>query len=563
MKPEHKKYIDENFHTQSITHIAKKLGLREEKVRKYVLGKKAEDRTSPPKTNGRAHGTGLFLVLLVLAICAVYINVLGGPFLFDDKILIQNNPLTRSLANIPGFFKTDIFAHDLTSRPMSSSYRPLQVITYAIDYSLWDNNPKGFHFTNIVLHLLNAIMVFFLIRRITDDIFVSFFVSLLFGIHPVNTQCVSYIAGRADVLVVAFMLLSIICYIDYCRLGTRYVLACSGIGYLLALYSKESSLFVVPFILFTYTMIFNRKNLLKPSSYVVYLASLAIYLPMRLYALRGVMAQDFELARIDIVSRVMTSLKTLFIDLRIMCAPYDLHFGRTTELEHSIVSSPYSILTVLGIAIIGYGTRRAYRKWAIAQNTRAGICAFGILWFFVSMIPFLNLVPLQVFFSENWLYFPSVGIYLAVGTAVRSQWQLSEGRFTLWKWILTVVLCGWFSYYGFTTAARNRDYCNEIKFYLSSVRWRPTVKFYRVLGGLYGERNDYAMAVKYLEKAVETNDIYPSPEVAAAYYNLGITYMKLSDLKKAEEAFGKVMISHNEALKREAERNLQYIRKRR
>ena len=174
-----------------------------------------------------------FLILLLVAFAfAVYANSIKGPFLLDDNTLVEANPLVKSMSDISKFFKRDIFAHAIDSRPISNSYRPLQMITYAIDFFLWSNDPKGFHLTNILIHIFNVILVFLLVKKLFNNKAISFFVSLLFAINPVNTSCVSYISGRADILVAAFMLLSIIFYIDYSKNNRRVFLFLSVLWYL-------------------------------------------------------------------------------------------------------------------------------------------------------------------------------------------------------------------------------------------------------------------------------------------------------------------------------------------
>ncbi|NQU95956.1 MAG: glycosyltransferase family 39 protein [Candidatus Omnitrophica bacterium] len=508
--------------------------------------------------------THIILVILLIGVVAIiYANSFGGPFLFDDNALVKNNTLIRTLSNIPKFFKTDIWAYNVDAKPISNSYRPIQVVTYAIDFFLYGNDPKGFHFTNILVHLFNVLLVFLLVKEIFNNRFMPFFVSLLFGIHPANTACVSYISGRADVLVTAFMLLSIISYIKYVKNERLYFLLFSVLSYSFAVYSKEYAILVVPCILFLYNIISDRKIIFKIKPYIFYILPLALYLPMRMHALTGLTSRTLELSTINLLPRLLTSLKTLFIDIRILFLPYDLHFGRSTKVEYSIFGSPYSILTILGLVLVTCALRRMYKKWKIEKNTESGIIFFGISWFFASMIPLLNVFPLQVFHADSWLYFSSIGVYIAFAAAINYIWQLLSKKSALFRNVLCILICFMFLYYGYTTVRRNEDYQSEIKFYLSSVKWRPSVKFYRVIGGLYGKKGDYNNAVKYLQKAIEVNKTYPSPEVTAAYYNLGITYMRLSEYKKAEETFEKVMMSNDESLKKETAKYLLYIKRHR
>jgi hypothetical protein len=504
-------------------------------------------------------------VLILLAACATFVaysSSLDGPFLFDDVALVKDNPLIRDISNLPVFFTTDIFAQAPLSKPISSSYRPLQTVSYAIDSLFWKGAARGYHLTNIFLHLLNVILVALLMRRLFPSPILPYGISLLFGVHPVNTQCVSYISGRADVLASTWILLSVIFYVEYHKRNRGRYLLLSAIAYLCALYTKEIALFVVPLYMLLYTLTFHRRGPFKPSSYAFHIAAIAAYVPMRLHALRGALTQNFELSRVGLIPRLLTSLKTLFIDARILIVPYDLHFGRTASVERSMFGSLYSVLTVCGISSIAFILYASYRKWIRTGSRGSGLVSFGLSWFLVSMAPLMNLVPLQVFYSENWLYLASIGIYCALSSIIARLWAMLAARHVAYRLVLAIVLASVFFCYGYVTVKRNQDYRDEIRFYLSSVKWRPNVKFYRVVGALYGERNDLVNAEKYLKKAIETNTIYPSKEVVAAYYNLGITYMKLSRYGKAQEAFEEVLASDNAALRGEARRCLPYIKTR-
>jgi len=499
-----------------------------------------------------------FLILLLIGIVfAVYANSLNGPFLFDDTILVRDNPLIRSITNISAFFKTDIFAHKAESTPISNSYRPLQTVTYALDFFLWGNDPQGFHLTSVIIHIINTLLVFLFIKKISGNFSISYLTSLIFGIHPINTQCVSYISGRADLLVATFTLLSIVTYINSKRDKKKGTLFLSALFYLFAIYSKEIAIIILPLILVIYNIISDKEKTYRPRSYIFHAAALALYFPQRLAALDGLVPRALELSRLDIFPRVFTSIKSLFIDVRMLLFPYDLHFGRTTDVESSIFGSIYSILTVAGIILAAYMLRLMYKRWQEKKDAGSAQIFFGISFFLVTMAPLLNIVPLQVFHSDNWLYLPAVGIYLAFIAFVKS---LITSKQSLAKGMAPILTIAALFYYGHTTIERNKDYQDEIRFFLSSLEKRPSVKFCRTVGALYGERGDYEKSIKYLNMAVETNKIYPAKEEAElAYFNLGITYMNLGKYKEAKESFEKVLISTNVELRLEAERHFVHI----
>jgi len=503
----------------------------------------------------------IFLILsLIILIFIVYANAVKTTFVFDDRKLVRDNPLIENLSNIPLFFKTDIWAHTGKSKPISNSYRPMQTVTYAADYFLWGNEASGFHFTNILIHILNTILIFYIIARITNNRIASYFTSLLFAIHPANTACVTYVAGRADLLSAMFVLLSFMFYIKYDEREKPYFLALSVLSYAGGVYSKEYTILVLPLLILLYSAVFKIRNIFPIKRFIFYSLPLLIYFPMRIKALSGITSLNLGLSKITLFPRFFTSLKTLFIDLRILLLPCDLHFARRTSVENSIFGSMQALLTSLGIFASILLFIYLYNTWRRKHLRNSGIIFFGGMWFVLSMVPFLNIYPLQVFHADNWLYLSSIGVYLIFGIAVNTVLQYLKSKSKVFNYAFIAVICMIFFTYGFLTFTRNKDYKDELTFYLSNVEYEPNVKFYRVIGGLYGEKKDYKNSIKYLKLAVETNMIYPAPkEMPSVYYNLGITYMHERDYGKAKEMFIKVLDSDNMPLKPEARKQILYI----
>ncbi|MCX5680491.1 MAG: tetratricopeptide repeat protein [Candidatus Omnitrophica bacterium] len=422
-----------------------------------------------------------------------------------------------------------------------------------MDNFLWGGDPYGYHLTNVILHILNVVLVFCIAQRLFLNSYSSYFAALLFGIHPVNTSCVSYIAGRADVLTASFILLALIFYMDYSQKGKISSLLISVTAYICAIFAKEYAILVLPLLVFLYNAVFKKEHIGKIYIYLSYFAVLALYLPLRLHALSGLTPYNLELYHIGMLPRVFTSLKTLFIDIRILLVPFDLHFARTTTVENSIFSSPYATLTALGLVATGCFLGYLYKKYKHENDITCGMIFFGISWFFLSMAPLLNIMPLQVFHSENWLYLSSIGIYLAAVSVISAGLRICINRNApVFRNVILLIISFVLLCYGYTTFKRNQDYGDTVRFYLSNLKWRPNVKFYRVLSGIYGSKNDLDNAIKYSRKAIEVNEIYPSPEVAGAYYNMGLTYMNLRKYREAKEAFLKVMIFNDEGLKKSA-----------
>jgi len=102
-------------------------------------------------------------IILILACLLAYAGYLGGGFVFDDRILVKENPLVKSAYLLPTVFRTGIYDYWTGAQPYDRMYRPVQMFSYYLDYCLWGLNPAGFRFGNILLHLLNSFLVFYLL----------------------------------------------------------------------------------------------------------------------------------------------------------------------------------------------------------------------------------------------------------------------------------------------------------------------------------------------------------------------------------------------------------------
>lgn len=148
------------------------------------------------------------IILIVILTSLVYANSLKNSFVRDDHIVIVNNDFVKSWKNFPLIFTGDYLTpiseiKHLGTRDIGSgetTYRPVVTISYFIDYSLWKLNPFGYHLTNLLLHIFNAILLYVFINLIAKNKKVALLTSLLFTLHPANSEAVNGIAFREDLL---------------------------------------------------------------------------------------------------------------------------------------------------------------------------------------------------------------------------------------------------------------------------------------------------------------------------------------------------------------------------
>src|SRR5438094_8821713 len=143
----------------------------------------------------------IVIVSLVVIVFLCYVNTLGNEFVFYDLLLVLANKRIRSI----------------NLGLLLNSYRPIRDISYAIDYALWGERPFGYHLTNLVIHAANLLLVFALIRRFTESLVTATLAALIFAVHPIQTDAVTYISGRRDLLFTFFYLLAFHSYLTYYR----------------------------------------------------------------------------------------------------------------------------------------------------------------------------------------------------------------------------------------------------------------------------------------------------------------------------------------------------------
>ncbi len=172
------------------------------------------------------------MALIAVATLVPFLGSLDNEFVsWDDAIYVTENRLIQELS-----WKS---VSKIFSSPRKKTYVPLSALSLAIDYSLWELDPFGYHLTNLLLHLINTLLVFCLVRRLAHRLLPALIAALLFGVHPMHVESVAWISERKDVLSTLFFLTALLSYLRY-RTSQKtlfYLLALAC--FVLALLSKQ------------------------------------------------------------------------------------------------------------------------------------------------------------------------------------------------------------------------------------------------------------------------------------------------------------------------------------
>jgi hypothetical protein len=323
--------------------------------------------------------------ILILAFFSftTYLNSLSNAFVFDDVYIISNNYFIRSRQNI-----AEIFRHEYFSVSGELSYRPVVTLSYFVDYSLWRLNPAGYHLTNVVLHTLNASLLFLLVQRIGKYLPASFVAALLFLCHPVLSEAVNAISYREDILTATFCLTSFIFFVKSQMPGkynTFYFL--SLLSYIFALFSKEMAI-TLPIMLFLFDFViihhchFTMRTLRIQAGFLLIIV---FYLFVRFFWLYNPLESDISGMQHGIWHCFLNISRILALYIKLIFFPVHLNADYLLPDIHAQADASFvlSILMIISIAVIG-----------IQFFKKSRILFFSLLWFFITLLPVLNIIPI-------------------------------------------------------------------------------------------------------------------------------------------------------------------------
>ena len=459
----------------------------------------------------RSEIAGLLLIAVIGML--VYGNTLNHQFVYDDEFLIQRNPLIKG----PGLSK-ELFSENIRygAGKETNAYRPLQMLSYRIDYFFWGLNPTGYHLANILLHILAAAAVYLLIKALFFDELAAFLTALLFIAHPIHTEAVSYISGRADPLSALFIILGLYFYIRHQRsnFGAFYY-ACLA-AYLLALFSRESSLIFL--LLLPLVDYFCGNNIrLQFKKYIAPAALSLLYLILRIYIV-AIPTQTKHYVPTTLIQRLPGIFCSITDYLRLLILPLNLHMEYVMRL-----CPAFSLKTVSGIAILVFSLTFAFKS--LKRRPEA---AFAILWFWIAFIPVSNIFALNAFMAEHWMYLPSIGIFFLAGRGL-SKLLVKEGRIKTGAIVFTAALV---LFYGGMTIYQNRFWREAFTLYQRILEFSPqSSRVHNSLGAVYFYRREYDHAEKEFKQAAAIK-----PGYADAYNNLGCVYTQKKMHREALKA---------------------------
>ncbi len=469
----------------------------------------------------------LFAILLFVAVgFGLYANTLHNPMFWDDYANVVDNQFIKDWRYLPDYFSKNLTAG---AGGLNNYWRPMLLLVYSLEWHLWQDWVVGYHLVDISFHIANAVFLFFVLFFIFKSRFLAFSAALIFLVHPLQTEAVTWITGLGDALSAFFIFLGILFYLKFRISGDpplksrSYLL--SLIMYILALMSKEIAIIMPAFIFIVDFFFlgqnadkgFSLKEKLKKIGKALwpFLVLAGVYIVLRATILNFLDTFNLHLEEniftLNFHVRLFTFLKVLLIYFGLLFWPFNLHLERSSEigLADSFNSFPVILggFIFLGLLVL-----------AFSQFKRFPVLSFGILWFFIGLAPTSNLlVPVNGLLYEHWLYLPLIGIFLVLiwlGKILAGKYNQQKAGVAL--------LAGFLIFLSILTVNRNKDWRDPVILYEQILKYSPSN--YRAtnnLGTVYETRGNYERAEALYQRA-----IYIDPFKPRTYYNLGSVYLK-------------------------------------
>ena len=423
------------------------------------------------------------IVAAVAFLC--YANSLSHQFVFDDKPLLLGDPASYDLDRLPGHFTGE----EGYFKTMGRYYRPLVALTYAFDRMtgrllFGGMDPKSYHLTNVLIHVAVCLVLLALLTLLLESTRAALLAALVFAAHPIHTESVAWISGRTDSLAGLFYFMALLAYLRHTRrpsFGWLWLLFGS---YGLALLSKEMAV-TLPAALILLDLLRPGRRLAPGTRYLIYAGLIGLtllFLLARQGALSGITVPEagqyfFGQPPLTVLA---TMLQTIPVYARLLIVPTGLlyHYNGVLPYQDSPLSP--AVLPALLFVLVTLALALWWRR-------RQPLATFAILFFYLALLPVMNIVPTFSLMAERFLFIPSLSIALLIG------WLIAKARRPAAQAIATIAGLLLIGGYAFLTIERNRDWSTDDRLFRAA-EGTPGSLLNVNLGNVYSRAGDILKA---------------------------------------------------------------------
>ncbi|HAO93519.1 MAG: hypothetical protein A2X99_11290 [Deltaproteobacteria bacterium GWB2_55_19] len=503
-----------------------------------------------------------FLVIIAVTF-AVYFGALSSGFFRDDFPQITENKWLTSARYIPVIFTSPPWGYyegDFV-QGASNYYRPMLHIVNMAIYAFAEKEPFGYHLVNVVLHILNAIMVYLAAsvvlssdreaRPVLADQgqgagalgALPLAASLMFALNPVNVEAVTWVAAVMELFFTLLCLLSFYLYARSLssRSGAMPLYALSVFFYAVALISKETAIFL-PLLIIVYDYSASRLSLKSVARYMPYAMATGAFLIARSW-IGGPLNVEHAMTPLQYVLSV-AAIAGKYVGKLVF--PFDLklyYAFRPTDAITGLLNHEV-ILALLLVALVLYSLHRTRDRGIV-------LCVFWILVPLSPAILLIKYIQGEWVFASRYLYMPSAWFAILFTLILKSflgaRETASRGPSgSLMKAVPVVIILPLLVFYSVDTVASIKTWKDELSYWKRAVEDAPkSATAHGSLGVAYAEAGFYGEAIREYEQSLAL-----APDAGGLYMNIGVVYYNLREFDKALPMFQKAVgLTKNESVR--------------
>lgn len=497
----------------------------------------------------------LFFIILG---AALYGFTLSYPFIFDDRLYILKNPFMQQpefflkMLDLDDFIATYLFRAEYSDLVSSFVLRPVAYVTFYLNHSVSGNNPESFRLFNIAVHTFNAILLYSVISTIMHKRIgeaglscfrsLPFFTALIFLVHPLQTESVTYIVQRFASLATFFYLATILLYLRSSEPPTGYrKLAYIGSIFTLTLgLLTRESVITLPIVLVMVETILLRNTVRRAFIRLAPHIVCMCLVPLRFYILTSEAKDASLLFNVDFDSisspyswadYAVTQLRVILSYVRLLLLPYNQNFDPDYPLYQNVLNPEIIISILIWMAFMIAGVRLLRRR---ERSVFTDLTAFSIFCFPISLSVSSSFIPLSDLMFEHRTYLPSVAFF--TGSVAYLHHIAIHVKF-LQRNTFISGLCFVALAFAVLTVQRNKVYSSRLSMWKDTVKKSPDkARPHLLLGHTYFRKKKYGKAVKSYKKSLGLDPASVDP-----YLALGLTYKKMGKPEKAIKKYNQFL----------------------
>ncbi|XP_021954638.1 protein O-mannosyl-transferase Tmtc3 isoform X2 [Folsomia candida] len=499
----------------------------------------------------------VYCTIILITCMLAYYNSLNCQLVFDDVSAIRDNRDLRPQTPIKNLFFNDFWGTSMHKEQSHKSYRPFCVLTFRFNYLLHGLEPMGYHLVNVILHGIVCILYFRLCTMFLPELG-SFVASMLFAVHPIHTEAVTGVVGRAESLSSIFFILAFTTYVKATKKRSKtdwkLMLVCSLLV-AVAMLCKEQGITVLGVCAVYEIFILQKLRvkdlilLLQPAlrgkgslpswispvsqRMLALIATVIVLFFGRLIVMGSQLPVftrfDNPASVAEFPVRHLTYNYLIAMNSWLLLFPCDLCCDWTMNTVPLIEGwgDPRNFATISTFAVLFLLAKAALSR---GSDRHSNIVIMGLSLMVFPFLPASNLFfPVGFVIAERILYIPSMGFCLIVAYGWTRIYSSNKER-RKWCWLF---LAGLLFLHGAKTHVRNNDWESEYSIFMAGLRVNQrNAKLYNNVGHALESQGKYKDALFYFQKAVgsQADDI-------GAHINVGRTYNNLKLYKEAEDAY--------------------------